>query len=329
MEDQSLLNVKDQGVFSMLGRRKAQEDSFVLHEYHEAQLGNLLLAGVFDGHGGNAASTVVSKFLPEELLTSYSDQESEQKSNDLEKALEESWKSLCDSYRSGCDGNKESCIAYYDEIEGIIEAGTGSRDLVAGTTATVALVPFENASELIVLNCGDSRTLLCGNPKAKPSFLSKPSLVQFSTRDHSPKDKSEQMRLKEGKRSGLKYSTPECSMSRWWLQVGDYQYAVTRSLEGRFATSKGIVSEPDIYRVCLKGARSELDSPTIVLASDGLFEVIDNESVAKIVLNYRNDNVSASDIAKILCSEAVRKGSSDNVSAVVIFLDPHDTITEK
>ena len=40
-----------QGAWSVLGKRKAQEDHVVLHEIHDGENHNIVLAGVFDGHG--------------------------------------------------------------------------------------------------------------------------------------------------------------------------------------------------------------------------------------------------------------------------------------
>lgn len=71
------------------------------------------------------------------------------------------------------------------------------------------------------------------------------SVVVFETRDHSPDDEKEIQRLKRGREQGYDYSIPQCSMSQSWMQIGDYQYALCRSLEGSYVTSKGIVSDPD------------------------------------------------------------------------------------
>ena len=49
------------------------------------------------------------------------------------------------------------CVAEYDAQDGVLLASTGSEDLVAGTTASVATL---KENELTVLNCRDSRTLL-------------------------------------------------------------------------------------------------------------------------------------------------------------------------
>ena len=208
--------------------------------------------------------------------------------------MEAAWDATCTTYRNGCD--TAECIADYDELDGILNASTGSTTLVAGTTASVVAV---EKSEMTVLNCGDSRTLL----------VSSEGNVIFATQDHSPETEMERLQL--GQEPG--YSLPVCSLSRWFLPVGDYEYAVSRSLEGPFATSKGIVSDPDVSIVsAIPGV--------IVLASDGLFEVMDNDEVGRDVISFRDKGMSADEAARELCSSALEKGTSDNVSAVVIYL---------
>ena len=118
----------------------------------------------------------------------------------------------------GCD-DEGLCVADYDPREGIIIAGTGSSDVVAGSTVTMGCVGIgeDGADILTVLNCGDSRTLAFGRPRGGSD---KDSVVQFSTRDHSPACDLEIERLALGKDMG--YSQPECRMSRWRIKVGEY-----------------------------------------------------------------------------------------------------------
>lgn len=96
----------------------------VLHEIKNEQLGDVLLAGVFDGHAGTAASETASGILPA-LFTS----ELSTSSDSIQVALENSWEVTCDTYRSGCDENGE-CVADYDPLNGILFAETGSADVV-------------------------------------------------------------------------------------------------------------------------------------------------------------------------------------------------------
>jgi serine/threonine protein phosphatase PrpC len=55
------LSIVAHGAWSSLGKRKTQEDGFILHEVNTNYGTKVLLSGVFDGHGGNAASTMISQ----------------------------------------------------------------------------------------------------------------------------------------------------------------------------------------------------------------------------------------------------------------------------
>mmetsp|Transcript_15105 Transcript_15105/g.31288 ORF Transcript_15105/g.31288 Transcript_15105/m.31288 type:complete len:887 (-) Transcript_15105:2481-5141(-) len=296
--DQVEIQIVDRGAWSSKGRRKAQEDNFILHEIHDAKARSVLMAGVMDGHGGTTASELVSEDLPSlfsnELVI-------KDRSRSVSDALEDSWNALCETYKQQCTEEGE-CIAEYDAMEGILQADTGSEDLTAGTTCSL-LALDETSSELTVLNCGDSRSLV----------VSEKGKVKFATLDHTPQ--SEEGRLAQGIRDGLDYSLPRYRLSRWSLKVGDYEYAVGRSLEGIFATSKGIVSDSDVSTMAVKTGE------ILISATDGLWNVMDSNEVAIDLQKMRTENnMSAHDAARTICSMALQKGSSDNVSAVVVYL---------
>ena len=181
------IQVSSQGAWSAKGRRKANKDTFILQEIHDSKH-SVLVAGIFDGHGGDAASKTALQILPSFLSTQL-------KTGELSQAVQSAWEMTCDTYKEGCSIYGE-CVADYDQREGILMAGTGSKDLVAGTTASIGALSMngEDEDELIVLNCGDSRTLIVGEPRDK----SLKSFVHFVTKDHSPKCKSEAERLKKG-----------------------------------------------------------------------------------------------------------------------------------
>mmetsp|Transcript_21889 Transcript_21889/g.62792 ORF Transcript_21889/g.62792 Transcript_21889/m.62792 type:complete len:982 (+) Transcript_21889:123-3068(+) len=317
-----LAKVVGQGAWSARGRRKTQEDRFVVQEIHDGE-NAALLTGVFDGHGGDSASTTLAQLLPSlfsvELAGILSNERTDGKatSADLREAMESAYEITCRTYRDGCDA-EGLCTADYDPREGIVVAGTAATDLIAGSTVATAVlsVTEDGADVLNVLNCGDSRTLVVGRPRGGSP---KDSVVYFSTRDHSPSCEIEMERLARGKARG--YSQPQCSMSRWRIKVGDYQYALARSLEGSFTTSKGIVSDPDISTVDLSDMLAERELGCIILATDGLFEVIDNEEAGRDAIKWREKGKPADEVAKQLCLKAVDKGSPDNVSCVVLYLD--------
>jgi serine/threonine protein phosphatase PrpC len=268
----------------------------VLHEIQDTTGRSVLVAGVFDGHGGTAASMLASKELPELV----SEGLFRNKNIAVGAVLENAWNTISIDYRQACS-SETACVADYDAREGTLDANTGADDLVAGTTASLVGLDESNGN-ISILNCGDSRTIV----------LSKHGKVTFQSMDHSPAQEMD--RLKTGKAQGLDYSIPECSVSRWWLSVGNYQYAVGRSLEGPYATSKGIISDPDMSKLQAEPGSS------IVCATDGLWEVMDSKEVAQVVSTVRARGTTAGDAAKTICSMAMEKGSSDNVSAVVVYL---------
>ncbi|CAJ1962082.1 unnamed protein product [Cylindrotheca closterium] len=283
------------GAWSSKGRRNYQEDAFVLHEIHDAKDSSVLLAGVMDGHGGAAASSLVSSQMPslvsKELLVNR---------KSVEESLEGAWEKVCDMYEKQCT-DPESCRAEYNPWEGTLKANTGGNDLIPGTTISIMALD-ETTGKITFLNCGDSRSLV----------MTSKGKVRFETADHTPQ--SETSRFQEGIDAGLGYSLPKCKISKWTLSVGAYEYSVARSLEGPFATSKGIVSDPDITETAVESGE------ILLSASDGLWEVMGSGEVALELHKKKTKGISAGDAARELCSMALKKGSSDNVSAVVVYL---------
>jgi hypothetical protein len=104
---------RDQGAWSSRGRRKSQEDRFILHEVHGTDDQSILIAGVLDGHLGTAASMMVQEELPiiftEQLLKS-----KRGTTNNVMVAtgslLKRAWEQVCDAYQTKCLSNDE-CVA--------------------------------------------------------------------------------------------------------------------------------------------------------------------------------------------------------------------------
>lgn len=289
------IHINDFGAWSSKGRRNSQEDAFVVHEIHDTKENSVMIAGVMDGHGGGAASALVSTEIPN-LLSN----ELVVNRRSVPEAMETAWETVCLEYRQQCT-DPEECMADYDAREGKLMANTGGKDLIAGTTASVMALD-EKTGKLTILNCGDSRSVVATSQ----------GKVRFVTQDHTPQ--SEENRLQQGVDAGLDYSLPKCRVNRWSLSVGAYEYNLARSLEGPFATSKGIVSDPDINTLSVESGE------ILLSASDGLWEVMDTDEVVRDLHNMRAKHMSASDSAQALCSMALKKGSSDNVSVVVVFL---------
>lgn len=271
-------------------------DMSVLHEIHDTKDRSVLVLGVMDGHGGGAAATKVATELPSLISNQIVVNR-----RPLDEALLNSWDNICRSYQEQCMDD-EQCVANYDAREGILMANTGSEDLIAGTTASVMALDETNG-QLVTLNCGDSRSMVVtvdGN-------------VQLVTQDHTPQ--TEEDRLMKGIAAGLDYSLPKCKFSKWTISTGSYEYSVGRSLEGPFVTSKGIICDADVTTSSISPGE------ILVSATDGLWEVMDSEEVALDLHKMRREQgLSARDAARSLCSLAIRKGTTDNISVVVVYV---------
>ncbi len=160
-----------------------------------------------------------------------------------------------------------------------------------GSTACVALVQDEFIS---VANAGDSRCVLC-EKNGKATALSV---------DHKPDDKDELARLtREGFKvvRGRVYQTTTnkggLNMSR---ALGDFHYG------------NGVTCEPDVVEKKI-GPDDEL----LILATDGLWDVVSNETACKLALEEKK---KPSEATKKLVMYAFDHNSQDNITVVVVRL---------
>lgn len=73
-----------------------------------------------------------------------------------------------------------------------------------------------------------------------------------------------------------------------------------------------ITSQPEVKLKTIDGSDEYL-----VIASDGLWDVMENEEVAKFLM----DAVKTTDflqLAKSLANEAIRRGTTDNITVLVV-----------
>jgi serine/threonine protein phosphatase PrpC len=170
----------------------------------------------------------------------------------------------------------------------------GSR--YCGSTALVGIQYLDknNKSKLWIANVGDSRAVLCKNNNG---------VLQLSE-DHKPNSESERNRIGElgGKiyYDGYDWRIGSLSLSR---AMGDND-------------EKPFVSHsPQIYRYNLNK-----NDKFIIFACDGLWDVISNKRAVDFVLRKLKKDHKGK-IAKKLCEFAIKEGSTDNVSVVILFLN--------
>jgi protein phosphatase 1B len=166
----------------------------------------------------------------------------------------------------------------------------------SGSTAISSLM---TPNHIIVGNVGDSRSILIRNNEA----------IEMS-HDHKPYLETEQRRIEAaGGTVQMRRVNGDLAVSR---ALGDFSYKALRDLP---AESQQISAEPDVKWV----ERSETDQ-FLVLACDGIWDVMSNEEVAQFILQQSTeggvDNLG--ELAEILIDTCLEKGSRDNMSVVIV-----------
>ncbi|VAH60914.1 unnamed protein product [Triticum turgidum subsp. durum] len=168
------------------------------------------------------------------------------------------------------------------------------KDWHPGCTAVTALIV---RNKLFVANAGDCRAIL--------SRAGKPFPV---TRDHVASCPKERERvIKEG------------AEVRWQIdtwRVGAAALQVTRSI-GDDDLKPAVTALPEITETDLTA-----DDEFLVMASDGLWDVVGNEDVLSIIKGTVKEPGMCS---KRLATEASARGSKDNITVIVVFLRPVST----
>ena len=148
----------------------------------------------------------------------------------------------------------------------------------SGTTAIVVMV---SPQKIMWGNCGDSRGLLCRNGK-----------VVFSTQDHKPYNQSERTRIeKAGGTVMMQRVNGSLAVSR---ALGDFDYKRANDLK---ATEQLVSPEPEITIQ----ERDPSSDEFLLLACDGIFDVMSNEEVVEYVSHHLK---LTDDLSKI-CSDLI------------------------
>ena len=168
--------------------------------------------------------------------------------------------------------------------------GSGATATFPGTTALAALILGDR---LIVANAGDCRALL-GSRGERTYIL---------TTDHCTANASERRRVEAAG------GTVVHRVDTW--RVGRAALQCTRSLGDADAKAEGVIAEPEVVE-----RRLVADDEFLVVASDGLWDVLEAADVCSLI----RDTVKHPGMAaQRLATEALTRGSADNVSVAVVF----------
>jgi len=240
---------------------------------------NASIYGVFDGHGGEFAVDFAEKTLSKALMGRLlSSASSEPAAGDAETTERASLPSILHEEILQVDKQLVNMQAAAEEL--------------SGTTALVAVL---RGSELVVANVGDSRGVLCDvDGKVIPM-----------SHDHKPHEEKERTRIMNA--GGF------VIFNGVWRVVG--VLAMSRAL-GDYPLKENdiVIATPDILTFDLNSIRPRF----IILATDGLWDVFDNEEACSFVRGRLDEPHCG---ARSLALAAYQRGSLDNITVMVVNLE--------
>ena len=263
------------------------------------------LFGVFDGHGsfGHSVSTIIKNRI---------------KSTTSSLKPSTSIKDLKDFLNYSINVTSQTVLA----------SPINTKD--SGSTLCLLAI---SGNILACANIGDSRCILvstkeCEDSPKDPTDLSQQNskweIVQMS-KDHKPSDKEEAERVI--KCGGIIDKNPfdnneaEGVLRVWSKNSKVPGLAMTRSIGDTWLKKLGVTSEPEILTKELTAK-----DKYIILASDGLWDVISEQDCAEIVYHTISEGNHAKIASQALVEEASNRWKSkgnniDDISVIVVLLN--------
>ena len=276
------------------GFTKVNQDSFLVLQ-NEYNLKDFNVFCVMDGHGVNGH--LVSRFVTKYFTTFFKKNKKMNSSNSNEDQIFYRLK------KNDFDILKRA----YRHAERDIEKNS---DIDANFSGTTCVMVFQVGNRLLCGNVGDSRAILVKGDKVIPLSI-----------DQKPDDPEESKRIKEngGEISQYEEDGEKSGPFRVWQKGEVYPgIAMSRSIGDFIATKLGVIPEPKFIE-----EKIDKDCKFIVVASDGVWEFLDNETVKNMVLPFyeKNDPAGA-------CKELIKKSTEfwnqedivvDDITVVIAF----------
>lgn len=292
-------------VCSKRGRKGVNQDRCAVWEGFGCQE-DLMFCGVFDGHGpwGHFVAKRIRESLPSTLLCNWQESLSQsppESDSDLASDIEQYqfniWKFSF----------MKTCAAIDRELK-------QQRKIDSYSSGTTALSIVTQGEMMVIANVGDSRAVLA-------SFADDGSLVAVQlTVDFKPNLPQECQRITEC--NGRVFCLDdEPGVHRVWLPNDESPgLAMSRAFGDHCVKDFGLISVPEVSQ-----RRITNKDQFVVLATDGVWDVMSNQEAIQIVSSTPN----RADSAKTLVKRAARgwkhkkRGiAMDDISVICLFLHP-------
>ena len=248
---------------------------------------NLSYFAIFDGHGGKDVASFLSINLHHFLIDEINNINFG--TND-----EENISNIIHSIKS----------AFMKIDQNILSNENFTNDV--GSTATLIFIYYNNLNENILNNNNDNgnknveRTLICANIGDSNGYLITKSNISQITKPHKCEDTSEVQRIKGT--GGIVFQ------GRIFGKL-----ILTRTLGDKEMKKYGVIPVPDFYT-----KKIEKDDLFVIIASDGIWDVINEEELYKM----GNEKELSSEIfSKKIMDLAKERDTRDNSSCIVIKLN--------
>lgn len=246
-------------------------------------------AAVFDGHGPEGHK--ISKFLKDQLAKDFP--------LALKNSFEQIFSESSDQVLKGCIETVKNKV-----LQSNIDLQYSGSTLIAA---------YLNDSEFVCANIGDSQAVIVSYDK------------QWSHRAvnglHRPANVNEKLRIERagGRVGKLQDSSGNFygPLRAWNSKSGLPGLGISRSIGDLYIKDFGVTAEPEVFCLHLKPA-----DKFIILASDGLWDIIATEKVTQVVSKYWEelDLLRAiGDLRELVYSKAQTKRSNlDDMSIILI-----------
>jgi len=296
------------GYATVPGFRVLMEDSVCCATHLEDEICQGFF-GVFDGHSD---SCIVSEYLSENVVTEFLNQR----------------------YSTNKPSVEDALIAACATMEDKLLNGTFMPTKACGSTAVMAILLKQ---QIVIGNIGDSRAILVQQITTPGTGITKLNVISVS-QDHKPNVPKEKERIEQAGLTVVSESisnneiddihriykienkNQKLSMSR---SFGDFDFKSNTDLP---SSLQAVTAIPEIYI----HERTPNDA-FLLLASDGVWDVMSNEEVASFIVEHISKQLSSTkkyDLANIgdeLANECLHnRRSEDNISVVIVSLRKED-----
>ncbi|KAI3807823.1 hypothetical protein L1987_23758 [Smallanthus sonchifolius] len=309
-------------LFTQQGKKGTNQDAMIVWENFGSRK-DTVFCGVFDGHGpyGHMVAKRVRDSLPLKLSANW--EVNTRGSNDVSREApnneETGFTSDPTLLDIEIDKNPEKLqvledlfLKAFKLMDRELRMYTNIDCFCSGSTAVTLIKQGQN---LIIGNIGDSRAVLCTRDESN-------SLVAVQlTVDLKPNLPAEEERIRKS-RGRVFALQEEPDVTRVWLPNNDSPGLAMARAFGDFCLKDfGLISIPDIFYRSLTE-----DDQFVVMASDGIWDVLTNNDVVNIVASAE----SRSCAARAVVESAVRAwkhkyptSKVDDCAVVCLFLTPH------